>query len=324
MLDHGGRLIAAAREYDIPLANWVDLSTGINPNGWPVPPIPPELWTRLPEDDDGLIEAACRYYGTAHALPVAGTQAAIQALPALRLPGRVGVLQPTYAEHVHAWQQAGHVVVPWTKDAGTVDLDVLVLVQPNNPTGERFTAAQLLDWHTQLATRGGWLVLDEAFLDATPAASLAAYCERPGLIILRGLGKFFGLAGARVGFVLAQGELLKLLQEALGPWAVARPARWLAQQALADSPWQTSTRTRLPLASARLAQLLKQHGLEPSGGTALFQWITTPRAKEIQHRLARRGILTRRFDTPSSLRFGLPGSEADWAQLASALVEGGL
>lgn len=321
MLEHGGRLIAAARRYGIPLAEWIDLSTGINPLGWPIPSIPSELWTRLPEEDDGLAESACRAYGAAHALPVAGSQAAIQALPFLRPPGRVGIPHPAYAEHAHAWRRAGHEVMAWTEDRGVEGLDTLVLIHPNNPTGERYSISDLLGWHARLAARGGWLVVDEAFLDATPQASLAPFCTRDGLIVLRSLGKFFGLPGARIGFVLAGEPILMRLQETLGPWTVSGPSRWLARQALADTVWQEAARRRLAAAGERLACLLEEHGLEPSGGTVLFQWVTTPRASAIAERLARRGILVRRFDEPSSLRFGLPGREADWTRLAGTLRE---
>jgi cobalamin biosynthetic protein CobC len=61
MLEHGGRLREAARRYGIPLDAWLDLSTGINPGPWPVPAIPVSAWARLPEDDDGLIDAARAY-----------------------------------------------------------------------------------------------------------------------------------------------------------------------------------------------------------------------------------------------------------------------
>ncbi|MEW6679132.1 MAG: threonine-phosphate decarboxylase CobD [Pseudomonadota bacterium] len=321
MLEHGGRLLAAARQYGIPVADWLDLSTGINPLGWPAPMIPPDLWTRLPEEDDGLAQAACRYYGTPRVLPVAGSQAAIQALPALRPPGRVGIPHPAYAEHAHAWRQAGHEVVAWTQEMGPDGLDALVLIHPNNPSGTRYSTAQLLDWHARLAAPGGWLVVDEAFLDPTPEASLAPFCDRDGLIVLRSLGKFFGLPGARVGFVMAGVELLGRLHEVLGPWTVPGPSRWLAQQALADGVWQAAARLRLSQAAERLARLLAVHGLAPGGGTALFQWVKTPHAAVIADRLARRGILVRRFADPPSLRFGLPGQEPDWARLAQALAE---
>lgn len=323
-LQHGGRLRAAAACYGIPLPEWLDLSTGINPFPWPASPLPAEAWQRLPEDEDGLTEVACAYYGVQTLRPVAGSQAAIQALPALRSrPGRVGVLAPTYAEHAHAWRRHGHDVIPLASDAiadALAALDVLVVVNPNNPTGERLAPATLLDWHARLAVRGGWLIVDEAFMDATHEWSLAPYGDRRGLILLRSLGKFFGLAGARVGFVLAMGDLLDALCDRLGPWAVAGPSRRIAMQALDDRAWQKAARTRLARETRRLAILLSRHGLAPGGGTALFQWVPTRCAQRIHEHLARLGILTRLFTNPSGLRLGLPAGEAQWKRLEEALA----
>ena len=178
----------------------------------------------------------------------------------------------------------------------------------------------LLRWHEQLAARGGWLIVDEAFMDATPEQSLAACSPQSGLIVLRSLGKFFGLAGARVGFAIAEPILLARLNALLGPWTVASPARWLATQALRDHAWREAARYRLVKDSARLAALLATHSLAPNGSCALFQWICTSRAAELHDRLARRGILARRFDDPASLRFGLPGNEPAWKRLDAALL----
>jgi cobalamin biosynthetic protein CobC len=183
MLEHGGRLRAAAQRYDIALADWLDLSTGIAPEPWPLPAIPAEAWARLPEEDDGLEAAACAAYGARHALALAGSQAAIQVLPELLPRGRVGVLGFSYAEHAHAWRRAGHRLA--RLDAAAIDaqldrLDALVLANPNNPTGERFAPAQLLDWHARLQARGGHLLVDEAFIDCTPELSVAAFSDRPG------------------------------------------------------------------------------------------------------------------------------------------------
>jgi len=214
--------------YDIPIADWLDLSTGINPNGWPVPEIPSACWARLPEDDDGLERAAQTYYEAEHLLPVAGSQAAIQTLPRLRPRSRVAVLDPGYAEHAYAWRNAGHEVAAVAAerlDEALQGSDVLLLIHPNNPTGARFSVEQLLDWHARLAARGGWLVVDEAFMDVTSEHNLCRHTAREGLIVLRSLGKFFGLAGARVGFVCAQASLLAQLHGILGPWSVSAPAR---------------------------------------------------------------------------------------------------
>ena len=323
MLEHGGGLRAAAEQYRIPLNDWLDLSTGINPQAWPVPTLPATVWQRLPEADDGLEAVAADYYGALHLLPTAGSQAAIQALPQLRSPGRVGVLHPSYAEHAHAWQQGGHTVEPLSierLERAVEHLDTLVLVHPNNPTGVRFPLDTLLDWRARLANHGGWLVVDEAFIDATPADSLAPHIGLPGLIVLRSLGKFFGLAGARVGFTLAEPALLEVLRERLGPWAVSGPGRWVARQALADRNWQNQTRCQLTRTGNRLADLLKRQGLPVAGGVGLFQWVPMVEAPFWQEALARRGILTRRFTDPPGLRFGLPGLESAWRRLELALV----
>ncbi|HOY02494.1 threonine-phosphate decarboxylase CobD [Zoogloea sp.] len=322
MLEHGGRLRQAARRHGIPLAEWVDLSTGINPHAYPVPLLAPEVWQRLPETDDGLEAAAAAYYGSPHLLPVAGSQAAIQALPACFAPGRVLTLAPTYAEHPHAWR--GHQLRAVSAEeiaAALAEADILLLVQPNNPDGQRFPRARLLAWHAELAARGGCLIVDEAFIDVDPADSLVPLAGLPGLVVLRSVGKFFGLAGARVGFVFAETAVLDALAERLGPWAVSGPARQVTAAALADTAWQAEARRSLARDSRRLARLLDENGLVGGAGTALFQWRPTPRARAIHEALAAKGILTRLFEAPTGLRFGLPASESQWARLAAALAE---
>lgn len=322
MLEHGGRLLAAATKYAIPVADWIDLSTGINPNGWPVPAIPARCWQRLPEADDGLLAAARHYYQAENLLVVAGSQAAIQTLPLLRPRSKVGVFAPAYAEHAANWQKAGHQLVTVTPDtvAETIpELDVLIIINPNNPSGVSFDKQQLLDWHVQLQSRARWLIVDEAFIDVSPEQSLTSLPVREGLIILRSVGKFFGLAGIRCGFVIAEAQLLNELEEKLGAWPVSHPSRYVATQALLDQDWQQQTRRELPLQSERLRQLLSAYQLKPDGSHALFQWCKTSHAARIHQQLAEFGILTRLFSQPDSLRFGLPKHEAQWQALEQAL-----
>ncbi|TXH50947.1 MAG: threonine-phosphate decarboxylase [Cellvibrionales bacterium] len=323
MLEHGGKLRAAVQQYHIPLEDWLDLSAALNPTPYPVGKIHYSTWQRLPEDDDALITIAARYYGNEQLLPIAGSQAAIQTLPFLfSAPLRVGILQTTYNEHAHAWRRAGHTLIALDEqeiDQHISQLDVLLLVNPNNPTSAIFSRAQLRQWHAQLTTNKGWLIVDEAFIDCDPQHSLVQEAQQTGLIILRSLGKFFGLAGARVGFVFAEKNLLANLRETLGPWPISHPSRIAAQRALSDSTWQQQQREMLPQQSARLAQLLTENGLAPTGGCALFQWIQTPTAAAIHHHLATQGILTRLYAAPASLRLGLPAEEAEWERLTSAL-----
>lgn len=324
MLEHGGKLRSAVKQYNIPLEDWLDLSAALNPTPFPVGKIHHTVWHRLPEDDDPLITLAARYYQTEHLLPVAGSQAAIQTLPFLfKRAKRVGVLRITYNEHAHAWQRAGHTL--YALDETEIDtqiehLDVLLLVNPNNPTGKVFAREQLLQWHAYLKKKNGCLIVDEAFIDCNSQHSLVTHTQQSGLIVLRSLGKFFGLAGARVGFVFAEQNLLSALREALGPWPISHPSRIAAQRALFDVAWQEQQRTLLPQLSSRLSQLLSAHALTPTGGCALFQWLRTPQAHRIHQQLAAHGILARYYAEPSSLRFGLPATEAQWARLAAALA----
>ncbi|WP_244814087.1 threonine-phosphate decarboxylase CobD [Caballeronia sp. Lep1P3] len=324
---HGGNLREAARRYAIALDDWLDLSTGINPRGYPVPPVPPDAWRRLPEDDDGLADCAARYYGAPRALPVAGSQAAIRALPPLFTRGTVGIAPLAYGEYAPAFARAGHRVV--TLDVACralpATLDHIIVGNPNNPTAERLARETLIEWHARLTSRGGTLIVDEAFADVDDDAahSLANESARDGLVVLRSVGKFFGLAGIRAGFVLAAPALLDALRDALGAWTVGGPARHAVMAAFADRAWQAETRERLQRDGARLAALLSAHGFDVRA-TPLFAWTPTPHAPSLQHELATRGIWTRLFDRPGmmpSLRFGLPGTEGDWLRLERAMDE---
>lgn len=324
MLEHGGKLRQAADHYQIPLEQWLDLSTGINPLGWPVPPLPPEVWQRLPEEGDGLEAAAADYYGNPDLLPVAGSQAAIHWLPALLPRAAVACIAPLYNEHPYAWQRAGHKVrflqnAPLAR-ALTAATPYVLLCNPNNPTADHHAREAIIDTAAQLHKRGGWLIVDEAFADATPEQSvtaLAASAEAPNLIVLRSLGKFFGLAGARVGFIFASHELRQRMAEAMGPWTLSGPAREVARQALLDRPWQVATRDRLIRAGERLHTLLAPFGEVKS--TALFATLHSPHTNDLHEHLARQAILTRRYDQLPHLRFGLPVDASDWARLGQAL-----
>jgi cobalamin biosynthetic protein CobC len=320
MLEHGGKLREAQLRYGGD--DWIDLSTGINPIGYPVAPPAADAWHRLPELDPDLLHAARDYYGAPHLLPVAGTQAAIQALPRLRTPARVSVSAPSYAEHGHHWSRHGHTMhpVPYAGlDAAVRDSDVVVVVNPNNPTGETIAPERLLAWHAALAARGGWLVVDQAFGDTAPALSVAGYADRPGLIVLHSLGKFFGLAGLRLGFVAAEPTLLAALDELLGPWAVSGPAQQAALAALCDRPWQAATQARLIRDGARMRALLLRHGIHASG-TPLFYWWPEAEPEAFHEHMARRAIWVRLFRTAGrGIRIGLPACEAGWARLEHAL-----
>jgi cobalamin biosynthetic protein CobC len=363
VIAHGGNLRRAMAQYGGQASDWMDLSTGINPHAYPAPPIAPDAWHRLPEPDTGLVDAACAYYGAPVLLPVAGTQAAIQALPRLRAHSRVAVVSPTYAEHALRWREAGHAVTeiaPADIEVYLDHCDVLVVCNPNNPTGHRVKPEMLLAWADRLAARGGWLVVDEAFGDMEPALSVAAHCQQPGLIVLRSVGKFFGLAGLRLGFVGAEPNVLERLSALLGPWSISGPAQQVGRAALADVKWQQTMRLRLAADGARLRTLLARHVVVTSAsmtdisktntsdahasdtdmvvtntsdartsainrpatrGTDLFQWWPAPAPTALHEHLAQQRIWVRLFpDAARGLRVGLPAAESDWARLDLALA----
>lgn len=350
---HGGALNAAAEYFDIPIKQWLDLSTGINPTSWSVPEIPTSVWLRLPEEQHdsplGLEQVALDYYfvddvriekavSRNNVLPCAGSQQGIRLLPALynslnkghKTEAKVWVTAGSYAEHGIAWKEQGHrvckVVCDNISDLLTQQpVDVLILVNPDNPSGHRWSTEQLLKWWSILHRRGGWLIVDEAFMDTTPEHSLVGHVEREGLFILRSVGKFFGLAGLRLGFVLSAEKTTKRLQKMLGPWAVSHPAQYLGKLAFQDKEWINKQRYDLAQQSLRLGALLEKSFGCRCEGTDLFQTLYHKDAELIFNKLAKQAVLIRFLPetsrTPEGLRFGLPGNhETSWQHLELALA----
>ena len=323
---HGGRLGQARRLFPNAPEPFIDLSTGINPRSYPLPTLPPEAFTRLPEPEalDTLQSAAAHAYGVSDPSMVAaapGTQILIDLLPRLWPMREIAVLGPTYAEHAAAWKRGGGTVAAVADLAAANQAACVVLCNPNNPDGRRLQPPALLSLADRLAAHGGLLVVDEAFADLEPAgSSLAPFLPHPAIVILRSFGKTYGLAGVRLGFALASPSRATEIRTALGPWAVSGPALAIGTQALADAEWLQATSRRLHEDAARLDSVLLAAGLRPLGGTTLFRLAETQAAPGIFHRLGQAGILVRRFqDHPHWLRFGLPGNETEWSRLREAL-----
>ena len=323
-LPHGGRLDEARRRFPHAPSPFLDLSTGINPNPYPLPDLDRQAWTRLPEPEtlDALQRAAAQAYGvTDPAMIVAapGTQILISLLPHLLGQPSATILAPTYGEHRAAWHNAGLPAHDVTH-CDHLTAPVAILCNPNNPDGRRHPKAALLALADRLATKDGILIVDEAFVDADPVLSLAPTLPHPALIILRSFGKFFGLAGLRLGFALCAPGRARVLRAALGPWAISGPAAQIATHALRDDAWQQETRATLTRSATRIDALLSSAGLQVQGGTTLFRLTATPDAAALFHRLGQHGILVRRFEThPHWLRFGLPADQPAWDRLEIAL-----
>jgi len=324
-LPHGGDLDAARRLFPGAPEPFIDLSTGINPSPYPLPRLAAEALTRLPAADAlrALAAVAARAYGApsaAQIVPAPGTQLLLPLVAALASPGNAAILTPTYTELARAATFAGHRTQAVRALGDIGDARLVILANPNNPDGRLHGKDALLKLASGLRPRGGLLVVDEAFMDVGPPdASLAADVARGNIVVLRSFGKFFGLAGVRLGFALAAPALAARLAAALGPWAVSGPALAVGTKALADAAWIERTRRRLAKAAKRLDAILSGAGLEIVGGTTLFRLVRTPSARDLFDHLGRAGILVRGFaENPRWLRFGLPGDAQAWRRLQAA------
>jgi cobalamin biosynthesis protein CobC len=325
-LPHGGDLGAARRMFPDAPEPFIDLSTGINPNPYPLPQLADDVFARLPEAaaTAHLAAIAAGFYGApsaAHMVAAPGTQILLPLVAGLVRPGRAAVWSPTYNEHARAARLAGHGVTEASDVGALADADLAIVSNPNSPDGRLIERGALLALAGKLRPRGGVLLVDEAFMDVGPRdASLAGDVARGNIVVLRSFGKFFGLAGIRLGFALLDRPSATRLSAMLGPWAVSGLALAVGTKALADSLWIEQTRGRLLQASQRLDAILRGAGLAIEGGTTLFRLVRSDAANALFQHLGRAGILVRIFPYNANwLRFGLPAQEEHWQRLQMAM-----
>jgi cobalamin biosynthetic protein CobC len=323
---HGGKVEAARTLFPEVRSEWIDLSTGISPWAYPHERIADAAFTRLP-DPEAIAElerAAARSFGVEDAacvIATPGSDLALRLLGPLYSGRRVAVVRPGYSGHVLAWGDA-----PLTPiRAGDLEVaarnhDVIVLANPNNPDGRVVSRDRLLNIHAELASHAGTLIVDEAFADVLPEHSVCG-SPRDGLVAFRSFGKFFGLAGTRLGFIVAAPPAALRFRHALGDWPVSGPAIAIGTAAYRDVEWQAMQRARLTSTAARLDALLTHAGFTIAGGTALFRLACCGDADSAFRHLASHGVLTRPFSSDSTLlRIGLPADESHWSRLTDALI----
>ena len=328
---HGGRLSAAKAAFPNAPAPWIDLSTGVNPAPYPVDFSGVDR-TRLPDpvQIESLEQAAAEAFGfrPACVLACAGADAGLRLLAACLEVEQVAVVEPTYSAYRQAWAAAGATVAGIARaelEAATARFDLVTLANPNNPDGDTTEPHELMDIGRRIGARGGWLVVDEAFVEAASVGSLADVLGRDWaearIIALRSFGKFYGLPGVRLGFITGHPALIRMLRSRLGDWPVSADAIAAGRLAYPDSRWAEATPRQLAEDAVRLDGLLQDAGFDIVGGCALFRLAAAPDASERFHRLARAGVLTRPFAyDPTWLRFGLP-ARADWSRLERVLKE---
>ena len=327
--EHGGDLASIRAAFPNAPQPWIDLSTGINPWPYPLGQIPRAAWQNLPSgaELDQVRIAAAAHYGVevTEVVLAPGSQAVIQWLPRLRGRSRVVILGPTYDEHARSWAACGHhVTFANALERVGRDVDVVIVGRPNNPDGRIASFSSLAATASRVGRRGGWLIVDEAFADVMDAPSVAAVLHSDAVISLRSFGKFFGLAGGRLGAALLSGTVRDDLERALGPWPVPGPMLAVAARAFADETWIAHTRDRLAKAAARLDRLGARARLQLLGGTTLFRLYESARAPQLFEVLAAAGVYVRRFaGRPSWLRLGLPPTGEAERRLARALQDTG-
>jgi cobalamin biosynthetic protein CobC len=325
-VSHGGNIDTARSKFPDAPEPWIDLSTGINPVPYPIPELPVDIWSRLPTraEEQALLVAAAMRYGVANPgtiVAAPGTQALIQLLPRLRPTSRVEILGPTYEEHAACWTRQGHRVSVVKDLDASAHADVVIVVNPNNPTGRVIPPDELRAVASSLAKKNGLLVVDEAFIDVYPEAMSLASNLPPATVVLRSFGKIYGLAGIRLGFAIAEAALARRIATELGPWAVSGPALRIGMAALGDAAWLAGTIDRLSAGQRRLDAMLEAAGFMVLGGTPLFRLARHAGAAEIVERLGRHGIHVRAFaGEPQWLRFGIPGEAPAWERLSAALA----
>ncbi|WP_053981493.1 threonine-phosphate decarboxylase [Marinagarivorans algicola] len=332
-VEHGGQLNKVTDRFNIPVQKWLDLSTGIAPFTYPIPTIPLTYWQQLPQPCAALGQAAAHYYTQGlvtqnltkvcakNFLASHGSQHVIQHLPILwrqHNPHSQSVFVPAsgYTEHKKSWAAAGFNITHYTQLPNPSKLpmnSVVVLINPNNPTGQ-LTALEHI--HTLLAAlekKQGLLVVDEAFMDTVhPSQSALTLINSPAVIILKSMGKFFGLAGMRLGFVAAHHYWVNKLHSLLGPWPVNGPAQYVGLVALKDQHWQAQQYQKLHQQATQLEHLLSRYFNESHNtitGTLLFKSVSTPYATHLFEQLCLQGIYVRLLDDKSGLRFGLPNDK---------------
>lgn len=323
-LSHGGRLRAAAAAFPRAPYPWIDLSTGINPCPYPAPVAGPDARSRLPDPESvaELEAAAAAAFGAdpRAVAAVPGSEAGLRILPRLLGANSVAIAAPSYAGHEQAWRAAGADVAELPLAAlRDCAAGAVLLVNPNNPDGRVVPAAGVMELARHRAVTGGWTIVDEAFGEVAPADCVAAQAGGR-LVVLRSFGKFYGLAGLRLGFVVAEAALAAEIRAAFGDWPVSADAIVAGLAAYPDTSWAAAARSRLALDRARLDRLLQSAGLLPAGGTDLFRLVRAADAGRRFHKLAEAGVLVRPFAYQSGwLRFGLPGEEGSWLRLEAAL-----
>ncbi len=268
---HGGQVFRLAKELGRPVESLIDFSASVNPLGPPVSvlnamheAINECQYYPDPYSDDLRVQLAQKHKVSVESILVGnGSVELIRILPqALRLQ-QACVVGPTFSEFEHALQLAripylgvegvsNHQYAPpvekvhtilqrWKlgssckKPKGGVRPYAVYLCNPNSPTGRRIAPRDLQEIIAQVHQVGGWMIVDEAFIDWCPSYSLLKDLSKwPRLLILRSFTKFFAIPGLRLGYLVGEPSVIETIGKYMPPWSVNRVAQAAGMAALAD------------------------------------------------------------------------------------------
>jgi threonine-phosphate decarboxylase len=318
---HGGNIYEVAQRYKLRPEAIIDFSSNINPLG-PSPRVLRTLrshlrWvSRYPEmHARGLVRDLARFHGLPEEAIVVGngSTALIYRLPYALLTKSALVLHPTFSEYERAFGLGGCRIdllmrdeahgfqPPWQRlfEALRRGYGVVILCNPNNPTGDVIAKDELAEFVEEAGRLGTVVVVDEAFMDFHEGATLKhEVLRRSNLIVLRSMTKCYALAGLRLGFLAASPPLAKRVREADEPWAVSALAQIAGRESLKDRNYLRRT---LELTATERQYLLEElaaiAGLATYPSVANFLLLKVIRpgwdAPRLQQGLIRHGLLIR-------------------------------
>lgn len=335
---HGGDIISASKQFQIAIDQWIDLSTGLNPDSYPIDDIPASAFQHLPYLQPDFVAASDHYYNSSQSIALIGSQMLIACLPTCVQKYPVLLPDVGYHEHRQSWYNAGFILNTYPAFElqatlnyieASIESDCaqhLVIINPNNPSGLLIEPLQLLAWAEKLAS-GCHLIVDEAFIDMRPQMSVLRHQWPNNVIVLRSFGKFFGLAGIRIGFAFCQGDLKQKIEKLLGLWMINGPAQYIAAKAMRDTQWQGEAIANISVAAQMTQQLFAPlinyiHSVTASDGhwhchEMLFSsyQLPEPLALTLQHYFACKGILLRVITLPVGHGLNLTAARAANNQL---------
>ena len=286
---HGANPENLYRAFNIPVPEKIlDFSTNTNILSWPDISLDIErLASSYPDPECTALReiiSARENVPMSRILFVNGINQAIFLLAGL-FGDDTAILQPCYTEYSRAFTNARDIST--LDDAGT--FGHVIICNPNNPTG-RFIPdlSQIIAGNPRTT-----FIIDEAYIDFLRHYEPERLCDFPNAVILRSLTKIFHLSGARVGYVIADENIIDALKSRMPSWSVNAFAQELALKFLADGEFLARTREFYRVNTPMLMAGLREAGFDVVDSDVHYFLVRVDDDMEVIRRLLTRGIAVR-------------------------------